>query len=305
VFSKPKVQKLLGEEFIPVAANDWYQRRRQDAEGHFFRSVAAQGPRRTEGGTRQGHYVFTAGGKLLGYNNNRDPKKRLAMMRDALKKWEALPDSEKTATIPDRGKQDAKYAREFPKGGTVVKVHSRALEGKDGQLKAAVIGGNTPLAAVDFLWLKKEEVAALHALSKSGGYLPDRLTERMARFHLNDSIRGEPRPWKRSEVKNCTLTLTPSGEVTGTILINSRDGKMGYEGALTGTISFDKNGNLQRFDLFTLGSHWGEGQFTRGARPGKSPLGHVFSLTSATKPEDQIPPQGMHWEQGYWEAEKH
>ena len=40
-----------------------YQRRRQDAEGEFFRKVADQGPRKGKGGaTRQGIYCFTASG---------------------------------------------------------------------------------------------------------------------------------------------------------------------------------------------------------------------------------------------------
>ena len=71
-FSNPEIIKLINDNFIPVAENDWYQRRREDAVGKFFRGVADQGPRKGEGGsTRQGHYAFTAGGKLLAYNNNR------------------------------------------------------------------------------------------------------------------------------------------------------------------------------------------------------------------------------------------
>ncbi|MDB4437507.1 hypothetical protein N9163_01505, partial [bacterium] len=154
VFSNPEVQQLLRERFIPVAANDWYQRRRQDAEGDFFRSVADQGPRNGNG-TRQGHYVLTAGGKLLGYNNNRGPERRLAMIKGSLEKWDALSPDEKKITVPERGKEDPKFKRSLPKGATVVKDFTRALEKKDGTLSAAIIDGSTPLTAVDHLWIKE------------------------------------------------------------------------------------------------------------------------------------------------------
>ena len=39
-FSDSKMIKLATEEFIPVAGDDWYQRRREDAEGEFFKKVA-------------------------------------------------------------------------------------------------------------------------------------------------------------------------------------------------------------------------------------------------------------------------
>ena len=45
-FSDPEIIKLATEDFVPVTGDDWYQRRRQDAEGEFFRKVADQGPRK-------------------------------------------------------------------------------------------------------------------------------------------------------------------------------------------------------------------------------------------------------------------
>lgn len=304
VFSNPEVQQLLRERFIPVAANDWYQRRRQDAEGDFFRSVADQGPRNGNG-TRQGHYVLTAGGKLLGYNNNRGPERRLAMIKGSLEKWDALSPDEKKITVPERGKEDPKFKRSLPKGATVVKDFTRALEKKDGTLSAAIIDGSTPLTAVDHLWIKEDEIKELRAVVASGGELPTRLAQRIARYHLIDNVRGEPRSWQRSEIKSIEITLAPGGKVTGSFHIESSDEKLGYKGEITGVIAFGENEKLQKFNLLILGEHWGEGQHTKEARPGRSPLGQVFQLTSTDKPEDRIPPQGMHWEQGYWEAEEH
>ena len=100
VFSNPQIQKLFMEDFIPVAADDWCQRQMKDSEGEFFQKVADQGPR-SSGGTRQGHYVFTPGGTLLGYNNNRGADRRLKMMRDSLKNGEELQREVRSAVEKD------------------------------------------------------------------------------------------------------------------------------------------------------------------------------------------------------------
>src|ERR1700687_2302710 len=87
---------MAREEFVPIAADDWYQRRRQDAEGEFFRSVADQGPRKGAGGsTRQGIYVFTAGGKLLLYRNHQDPDVMRSVLRQGLAAWKKLPEDQR------------------------------------------------------------------------------------------------------------------------------------------------------------------------------------------------------------------
>jgi|TARA_B110000908_G_scaffold171688_1_gene235321 hypothetical protein len=306
VFSNPEVQKLLKEKFIPVAANDWYQRRRQDAEGEFFRSVANQGPRKGQGGsTRQGHYVFTAGGKLLGYNNNRGPEKRLKMMHDALKGWAQLPTSEKKVKVPAFTKPDLKFHRALPKGGTIIKVYSRALEDNQGKLTAMAQQQTGSMAAVDHLWLKKEEVAQLHKLIKDGGgALPAWLAYRLTRNHLVDSTRGEPPHWKRDEIKKVLFRIDKAGSISGSFQLQTKDNGRGFTGTGHGRIQFDAHGKLKTFELLVTGQHWGEGQYTKGARPGKTPLGFVFQLSDGKKAQDTIPPQGMSWEKGYWEAWK-
>lgn len=306
VFSNAEVQKLLSEKFIPVACNDWYQRRRQDAEGEFFRSVANQGPRKGQGGsTRQGHYVFTAGGKLLGFNNNRGPERRLGMMRDALKKWNDLPPAEKTANVPDHGKLDAKYHRALPKNAQVIKVFTRALE--QNQDKFSHLNENIPgkLAAVDHLWMTESELKEINNLIQSGGgLLPKRLAYRIARYHFLDSTRGEPPFWKADEVKNFHMKIARTGKLTGQFHMETADFKRGYRGVFEGHITFTEQGKLTSFEILTMGSHWGEGRYTRGARPGRNLLGIYFELIEKPKAADLIPPQGIHWEKGYWQAER-
>src|SRR5688572_9981595 len=121
------------EGFVAVACDDWYQRRRRDAEGEFFISVANQGPRKGEGGaTRQGIYILSPSGKLLAYKNvGQNPPAMLDLLRECLAKWKQLPESERAAgavKVPAHGKVDTNYDRQPPAGGLIVKVYARALE---------------------------------------------------------------------------------------------------------------------------------------------------------------------------------
>src|SRR5262245_63634127 len=124
---------MATEDFVPVTADDWYQRRRQDAEGEFFRKVANQGPRKGEGGaTRQGIYVLTADGELLSWKNagqnadvTRDELKR------ALERFKKLPASRRepgAVEVGESGKPDPAYTSTPPPGGLVVSVSTRTLD---------------------------------------------------------------------------------------------------------------------------------------------------------------------------------
>ncbi|MGC6465905.1 MAG: hypothetical protein ACON5N_09990 [Akkermansiaceae bacterium] len=304
VFADAEVQKLLNEEFIAVAGDDWYQRKKKGDEGQFYRKVVEQGPRKGNG-TRQGHYVFTADGLLLGFNNNRGPERRLKMMLEALAKWKALPAAERTLKVAAVAKGDEQHRRTLPEGGQVVKVYTRALEKKGDRLVALgedKVGNQT---AVDHLWLRKTELKELESLiAKGGGEFPDWFSKRVARFHLRDNTRGEPEEWRKEHILKWSLKVDSKGQVSGEFEMQKKEGKLGFQGAIKGELAFE-DGKLTRFDWLVLGDQWGEGTYTRGARSGKTPLGQVFQLTDASQPKDCIPPQSIRWEKGYWEAEKH
>src|SRR5436305_9834012 len=110
--------RLASEDFIPVAGDDWYERRRNDDEGKFFRKVADQGPRKGEGGsTRQGIYVFTAAGKLLAFRNAQDPDVMRSVLAQGLKDWNKLPENERKAgavKVPPLDKTDPNFHRPLP-----------------------------------------------------------------------------------------------------------------------------------------------------------------------------------------------
>ncbi|MEZ5327085.1 MAG: hypothetical protein R3F19_18710 [Verrucomicrobiales bacterium] len=323
MFGHKEVQQLISERFVPLAMDDFYLRRQEDAAGKFFRSVADQGPRKGEGGaTRQGRYAFTVDGVLLGYNNNRSPERMIAMLNEALKKYESMAGAKNTS--PTGADEDGRYRRVPPKDGAVVKVFTRVLElGEDGQALQRCAGETTDTgsyrhkgfgAAIDHLWIQKEEIAELEeSLAKHGQsgelfVLPARLLARIARFHLADNTRGEPPHWNTSEIRVQDWKCVPgdgSGQfsIAGSVHLETADGVRGFEGKAFGNIAI-QNGRIIKFDLDVLGDFWGDGSYTRGARPGRNPIGFVFTLVPTPSPESSIPPQGARWLQGYYEADR-
>jgi hypothetical protein len=124
---------------------------------------------------------------------------------------------------------------------------------------------------------------------------------------LTDSTRGEPPFWDKKDVKEASMTLTRqkdgSVRLAGIIRLETADGSRGFQGKLLGALKCS-GGKLVAWDAVVLGDHWGEGPYTRGARPGKTPLGFAFSLVADPKPADRIAPQASHSLDGYWRADQ-
>lgn len=304
---------MANEDYVTVAGDDWYQRRRQDDEGEFFRKVANQGPRKGEGGsTRQGIYCFTADGELLAYKN---AGQNADVMRDVLKqglaKWQRLPAERRkpgAVTVGDAGTEDKRFVRTPPEGGLVAVVYTRILDkDKDGAVckgTCDTLGGDR--AARDHLWLTAAEVKSLVPANAAVGArlaLPAAIADRMIRFHLLDNTRGEPPAWRRDEIRKQDLALRVTA-VSGTEVrlqlegsVQIADGpdlataKRGYDVQLFGTLHYQRAGaRFSRFDIVAVGEHWGESAFTRNARPGRQLLGVSIELAPATE-LSKIPPQ--------------
>lgn len=285
-------------------------------------AMTTESPRGGAGdGTRQGRYVFTAAGKFLGFNNNRSPDRIVAMLRDSLAKWENLPPAEKTpAGEIGAVKREPRYDRTVPKDGAVVKVYTRVL---DRQPDGSLIACTPPPAeegrfehrgfgaAVDHLWLNANDLKALipGETAKTGVAKPwpHAIAQRVVRFHLTDNTRGEPPQWNRDDVKEVAFTVTPEGtsraKLSGTVHLETKDGKRGFTGALDGWMEY-KEGRLTALHAAVTGDHWGESPLTRSARPGKSPLGFAFVFCADPKPADSVPPQASRWLEGYYDPDR-
>jgi hypothetical protein len=312
VFSDAQIIRLATEEFVTVAGDDWYERRRDDPEGVFFRKMSDQGPRRnTDGSTRQGIYCLTASGKLLAYKNHHDPEVMRDVLKKALADWKKLPASETkpgAVKIEDGDKVDARYSRSLPEGGLIVKVYTRILDtdGKDELCHGTCKFPGGHRAARDHLWLTKTEWESLIVKDAKKGdtmALPKAIARRIAMFHLVDGTRGEVASWTAKQVRRQEMTLTVEEvdgkrvrmRLDGSVLLatdeNATKADRGYDARLLGYIEFDSDKKtLTRFEVVALGDHWGETPLTRGARAGRKPLGVAFELGTRAA-ADRVPPQ--------------
>jgi hypothetical protein len=305
---------MAKEDFVPVTGDDWYERRRDDAEGQFFRSVADQGPRKGAGGsTRQGIYVLTAEGKLLAYKNSQDADVMREFLATGLKEWKKLPEERRkpgAVKVEDLDKPDSRYTRTPPEGGLILTVFTRILDTKEQDVLCKghcdTAGGD--LAARDHLWLTKAEWQSLIPAKPVKGdsfAVPDAVAQRIARFHLIDNTRGEPPMWAAKEVRSRRFTLTVEKadeegvhlRLEGFALLATHEdpakADRGFDAQLLGELHYSHAKKaIDRLDIVVLGEHWGGGTYTGGARLGRKPLGLFLELAAGKTAADRVPPQG-------------
>ena len=291
-FADPDIVNLLKTRFVPVAIDQAYQRRQQDTEGEFYRKIAGQGPRNNFKGTTQGFYIATSTGKLLLYNNNRNPERVRRLMGEKLAEFQKLGAVDRQGEAIQATRTDARYNPKPPAGGLVVRVRAKVLDGYEPSTDRWRRIFQTAMSR-DNLWISKAEHAALVR-----GEIPASLQQRIAIFHLVDNTRGEPPFWNEKELKESSMSLK-DGRLTGSVHLQTGRGDRGYEAHLNGVVEV-KGGKVVRLDAVVLGDFWGQGPYTGGAPKGRFPLAISFTLADGTDIADQIPPQASRgWVRGY------
>ncbi|MBC8353702.1 MAG: hypothetical protein H8E66_17020 [Planctomycetes bacterium] len=291
-FADSEIVNLLKTRFVPVAIDQANQRRQQDTEGDFYRKIAGQGPRSDFNGTTQGFYIATAAGKLLLYNNNRDPAKVRRLMKEKLAEFESSDAARASTAAIKTTKVDERYNARLPEGGLVLRVQAKVLDGYEPTTNRWQSIFQSAMSR-DNLWISASEHQELVR-----GQVPRSLQERIARFHLVDNTRGEPPMWKKEEIRRMDMQLR-NGRITGVAHLNTAREDRGYETQLLGVVDV-KNGTIVRFDMVSKGDFWGAGAYTGGAPNGKFPLAISFTLADGTDIADDLPPQGSRgWLRGY------
>ena len=320
-FNDPRVVSLIKEQFIAVAGDDWYQRRRNDPTGRYLRYIVRQTDSIIDRETWQGVYVFTARGKLLAYRiRTRSVEDTLRKLTQALHRWNQLPAHQtrpNSFDLPEMPDDiwDARYAPKPPSNSLVLNVYTRCLEHDDsGALQRwgqDVIGSGT---ALDHVWLREPEWRDLVALAETSDSfdLPREVAMRIARFHLVDNTRGEPDHWKRHQIHQLSFRGQVVARDAGRLVVELRGefvlatdkdpslAQRGFAGELIGELSFDyRQDRFTAVRLAAIGDHWGESRYTPGAREGRTPLG-VF-LVAEDDPKD-VPPQAFRSPDRYFGA---
>jgi hypothetical protein len=308
---------MAREDFVPVALDDWYQRRRQDAEGAFFKKVYSQDESRAalDRPNRQGIYCLTASGKLLGVKNTGQLiGETRNLLRECLSKWESLPEEERTAgtvKVPPMKYPDLRYVPAKPPAGCLVlDVFTRVFDfDSEGELrkgKSATPGGDW--AAREKMWIFEPEWKALVPANAGRGdtvALPASLVHRLISFHLRDNTTGQTPRWERAQIRNRDLRLTiedsnPAGvklRLEGTaVLATDADltkAERGLDLELLGFLTYDSaKSAFTRFDIVATGQNWGRANDTGEGRAGKGPIGFAFQLATGS-PYDAVAPDFM------------
>jgi hypothetical protein len=308
---------MAREDFVPVALDDWYQRRREDAEGAFFKKVYSQDASRAapDRPNRQGIYCLTASGKLLAVKNAGqlvDVTKE--SMRAALARWEALPEAERSpgaVKVPELKYPDRRYTpARPPKGCLVLDVFTRDFDfdARGDPCKASVPTPGGDWAARDKMWVFEPEWKALVPSGARPGDdvpLPAALVHRLLCFHLRDNTTGQSPRWKPGEIRTRQMKLAV--EEAGTAGLKLRlDGvaamatdanpdraERGIELELLGYLTYDAaKGTFTRFDVLALGRRWGHAPHTGEERTGKPPIGFLIQLAGGS-PYDTVAPDFM------------
>ncbi len=289
-FADPAVVEFLKTQAVPVAIDQWNQRRQQDSEGEFYRKIASQGPRHDfENGTTQGLYMAAPDGTFLGYTNHRDPERVQQMLTAALARYQPTDTKQLVAE-----KVDKRFNLRPPEGGLIVRVCAKVMGGYDEPETQFQQIFQSSLSR-DNLWITKEEHEALAA-----GDVPDRLALRIAQFHLVDNTRGEPPFWKKDEAASIKFAID-GDKITGQVELRTASGDRTYSARLRGQLTLT-DGKITQLNMVADGLFSGEGPYTGGAPKGPFPLAISFTLADGTDLADAVPPQAARgWVDGYFQ----
>jgi len=326
-FSDPEVVRILKENFIPVVGDDWYQRRRKDEVGKFFRSVVDQtwkaGKWGANGGdNRQGIYCFTPSGRMLTEMKNigNQPGELRRLLQGGVAAWNRLPVEERrpgAVTVPEVA-FDPGYHRPVPPGALVLRQYQRGLQrAADGTLEAHDFSfGKAPVwAQRDRAWILADEWKALVPAKPTAGAtvdVPAPLKRRLLRHHFVEALVGEPGVWTPEQIRSERFTLTVESvtastlqyRLEGSVLLSTEAdpaaARCGLQGNLAGLATYDRaKGSFTRFDLVLVADCWGAlNPHNPVSREGRNPVGWAFELGTGAD-VDAVPPQGARMLQPY------
>jgi hypothetical protein len=326
-FSDPEVIKILKESFIPVVGDDWYQRRRKDEVGTFFRSVVDQtwkaGKWGNNGGdNRQGIYCFTPSGRMLTEMKNigNQPGELRRLLQAGAAAWNRLPAEERrpgAITVPDVS-FDPGFHRPVPAGALVLRQYQRGLKREpDGTLAAHDFSfGKAPVwAQRDRAWILADEWKALVPANPAAGAtieMPAALKRRLIRYHFVEALVGEPGVWLHEQIRSEKFTLTLDAvtdstlryRLEGSLLLATEPDpattRCGLQGKLAGIATYDRAKRVfTRFDVVLVAECWGAlNTHNPTSREGRNPVGFAFELGTGAE-VDAVPPQGARMLQPY------
>ena len=278
-------------------------------EGHYG------GPNRQ---TRQGIYCHTPSGKFLGSVNTTDPRRMERMLREALKRWKAMPKKERYLSYDPATRRDGINRREnqYPEDGLPLRVYTRDMPRKDLPDDWRSTAWN-----VDSLWYRKDEARSLlPARLRKGQSVewPAAMIGRLVRHNLVDNVRGQTNGYGadhvmaarvRTEVvgvKKHLVTVRFEGESrTSTTQAWPKDGQFasmrshgefsrGVQTRMAGEAVYDRKAErFTKFELAAVGTRWGRTRYNfRQDDVDETPIAFAI-VFDADDPGNRVAPAEM------------
>jgi hypothetical protein len=267
------VREIIQKHFIPAADEVDRLQRGTDLGSRFFQSIAQRSFSRLR--TTQGTYIVSPGGVLIDFGNVIAPEQMKSFLEKGAKKFNDLPTSQQLGKL--RVNNGAKSG--YPKNGLVLSVTLHKLYSRQPRTtreKLGLVEWNA-----DFAWFDKDEARQLLPSNPAKGdkyTIPEKLIQRLARFHFTDTVRAFADVYPQRCVKEAKLVTTIL-DVTGNLVFLRFDGQVrtsqddapatgrlprkpqrGYDAKLLGHAKFDlAKGRFVAFDLVAFGTNRGGG----------------------------------------------
>ena len=295
------MRDLVEKNFIPAADALDKLKIGNGLASKFFRSIAQRSFSRLR--TTQGTYIVSPAGVLIDFGNVISPLKMKSFLENGLKEFKALPRSEQLG----ESRTDDGVKSSYPGDGLVLSVTLRKLysrQPRTAREKIGIVEWNA-----DFAWFRKDEARQFLPSKPQKGEkyaIPEKLIQRLARFHFTDTVRAFADVYPRRCVKEAKMTATIV-DVTGKVVSLRFDGKVltdqddarstgrlrrkarrGYDAKLLGHAKFDlEKERFLSFDIVAFGTNRGGGARAKFEDPVK--MGVVLELAEKD-PAYQVEP---------------
>lgn len=295
---------------MPATDEVWRLQRGEDPECNAFQRFANQGHYRGKGGTRQGIYVCTPAGQLLGSINSLNAAAVTKMMTAALSAWHNMSTAQRQPSDHSAIPAGHRWESSCPEDGLILTSINRDVPA------TGLRSTNSQAWNRDHVWITRAEADALIPAEPFIGHrrrMQPPLAERLVRLHLVDNVRGQTLPYASQEVKQADIFLEVIAHDADTVVMElsghtraEADGRWllgpgiwtpgremahGMTARLYGYCRYDvASRRFVEFELIALGRRWGATENNaRWRDPEDSTIAFLFRLTPPG-PARCIPP---------------
>lgn len=285
----------LSNQFVPATDEVWRLQNGTDPECQHFRSFAEQGHYRGDRSTRQGTYICTPSGVLLGSMNSHNPEAVVKMMQKALKDYAAMTPAARLLAPSESVEPKHRWEASHPTSGLDLTTFSRDLPESCDASESAHVAWNQ-----DRIWFSEEELTWFLPPLNEPVNVGDQYSieapaiQRITRFNIVDTVRGQTSFYKPGEIKSANvlgiitavtdrqIEIRFEGQTHAEAAVSrGRDLPHGIKTNVLGYATFNRNQRaFDKFELVALGERWGRTVYNgRHAELEKSPIGFVIRLT--------------------------